>query len=128
MPEIGPLEILVIAVVALIVFGPEKLPEMGRKVGIFLANVRRMSNDMRSEFTGWMDDEDDDPFTPEDETSTAASRADEKTVSQVKNDASRDEKAASRAENNASPPEGEPAGEGSDAAVDSQTRPARVDG
>ena len=79
MPEIGPLEILVIAVVALIVFGPEKLPEMGRKAGSFVANVRRMSNDMRSEFDGWMDDddEDDDPFTPEDEASTAASRADE---------------------------------------------------
>ncbi len=76
MPEIGPLEILVIAVVALIVFGPEKLPEMGRKVGSFLAGVRRMSTEVRSEFTGLMDD-DDDPFSPEDESATAASRADE---------------------------------------------------
>ncbi len=78
MPEIGPLEILVIAVVALIVFGPEKLPEMGRKVGSFVADVRRMSNDVRSEFHGAMEDDDDDPFFPEEETSTAASTADER--------------------------------------------------
>ena len=67
-----------IAVVALIVFGPEKLPEMGRKVGSFVADVRRMSNDVRSEFHGVMEDDDDeDPFFSEEETSTAASAADE---------------------------------------------------
>ena len=71
------MEILVVAVVALIVFGPEKLPEMGRKVGSFVADIRRMSNDVRSEFHGVMDDDDDDPFFPEEEKSTAASTADE---------------------------------------------------
>ena len=82
MPEIGPLEILVVAVVALIVFGPEKLPEMGRKAGTFIASVRRMSTDVRSEFHGLVDDEDDedDPFFPEDEKATEASRADEEDV------------------------------------------------
>ena len=78
MPEIGPLEILVVAVVALIVFGPEKLPEIGRKIGNFLAGVRRMSTEMRSEFHGLIDeDESDDPFFPEDEKTTEAARADE---------------------------------------------------
>ena len=79
MPEIGPLEILVIAVVALIVFGPEKLPEVGRKVGSFMAGIRRMSSDVRSEFHGLVDDDDDadDPFFPEDEKSTEAARADQ---------------------------------------------------
>ena len=73
------MEILVIAVVALIVFGPEKLPDMARKVGNFAADLRRMSNDVRSEYGGLMDDEDDDdPFFPEDESSTEASAADEK--------------------------------------------------
>ena len=33
MPQIGPLEILVVLVVALVVFGPNKLPELGRQVG-----------------------------------------------------------------------------------------------
>lgn len=78
MPEIGPLEILVIAVVALIVFGPEKLPDMARKVGNFAADMRRMSNEVRSEYRGVLDDDDDDdPFFPEDESSTRVSSADE---------------------------------------------------
>ncbi len=72
------MEILVVAVVALIVFGPEKLPEMARKVGNFARDIRRMSEDIRSEYTGIMDDEDDDdPFFPEDESKTKASKADE---------------------------------------------------
>ena len=74
------MEILVIAVVALIVFGPEKLPEMARKVGNFAADLRRMSSDVRSEYQGIMDDDDDDdddPFFPEDESPTKASAADE---------------------------------------------------
>ena len=33
MPNIGPLEIVVILIVALIVFGPKRLPEMGRSLG-----------------------------------------------------------------------------------------------
>jgi sec-independent protein translocase protein TatA len=33
MPQIGPLEIVMILVVALVVFGPKKLPEVGRSLG-----------------------------------------------------------------------------------------------
>ncbi len=33
MPNVGPLEIVVIMIIALIVLGPKKLPEMGRSVG-----------------------------------------------------------------------------------------------
>ncbi len=33
MPGIGPMEIVVILIIALIVLGPKKLPEMGRSVG-----------------------------------------------------------------------------------------------
>ena len=50
MPQIGPLEILVVAAVALIVFGPEKLPEMARTVGRTIADIRRMADDIRSDF------------------------------------------------------------------------------
>lgn len=50
MPQIGPLEILIVAVLALLVFGPEKLPEMGRSVGKGLAQLKRMASDVKSEF------------------------------------------------------------------------------
>jgi sec-independent protein translocase protein TatA len=33
MPTIGPLELVIVLVVALIVFGPKKLPDLGRSVG-----------------------------------------------------------------------------------------------
>jgi sec-independent protein translocase protein TatA len=33
MPNIGPLEIAIVLVIALIIFGPKKLPELGRSAG-----------------------------------------------------------------------------------------------
>ena len=33
MPSIGPLEIGIVLVIALVVFGPKKLPELGRGLG-----------------------------------------------------------------------------------------------
>jgi sec-independent protein translocase protein TatA len=33
MPNIGPMEVLVVLVIALVVFGPKRLPELGRSVG-----------------------------------------------------------------------------------------------
>ena len=45
---IGSSELLVIIVVALIVIGPSKLPEIMRALGKGMAEFRRMSNDVRS--------------------------------------------------------------------------------
>jgi sec-independent protein translocase protein TatA len=33
MPNIGPLELAIVLVIALIIFGPKKLPELGRSMG-----------------------------------------------------------------------------------------------
>ncbi|HEX6461252.1 MAG TPA: twin-arginine translocase TatA/TatE family subunit [Thermoleophilaceae bacterium] len=33
MPNIGPLELIVVLVIALVILGPKKLPDMGRSVG-----------------------------------------------------------------------------------------------
>ena len=33
MPNIGPMEILIVLVIALVVFGPKRLPELGKSVG-----------------------------------------------------------------------------------------------
>jgi sec-independent protein translocase protein TatA len=47
--NLGPAEILVILIVALIVFGPKKLPEVGRQVGSAVRELRRMQDSVRSE-------------------------------------------------------------------------------
>jgi TatA/E family protein of Tat protein translocase len=44
---LGFTEILVILVVALLVFGPDRLPELARNLGRGLAEFRRASNDLR---------------------------------------------------------------------------------
>jgi sec-independent protein translocase protein TatA len=47
MGSLGMQEIIVIFVLALIVFGPRKLPEIGRTLGKSLAEFRRASNELR---------------------------------------------------------------------------------
>lgn len=47
---IGFPELLVILVVALLVFGPTKLPELARFLGRGMAEFRRASNDLRQSF------------------------------------------------------------------------------
>ncbi|MEO7189654.1 MAG: twin-arginine translocase TatA/TatE family subunit [Vicinamibacterales bacterium] len=47
----GPLgfpELVIIFIVALIVFGPRKLPELGRSLGKGLSEFKRASNELRS--------------------------------------------------------------------------------
>ena len=40
MPSIGPLEVGVVLVVTLIIFGPRRLPEVGRSLGLGLRGFR----------------------------------------------------------------------------------------
>jgi sec-independent protein translocase protein TatB len=48
--------LIIVFVVALVVFGPEKLPELARNVGKFMAEFRRMTGEFRSTFEGHMRD------------------------------------------------------------------------
>jgi sec-independent protein translocase protein TatA len=48
MGSLGVPELIIIFVVALIVFGPKKLPELGKSLGKGLAEFRRASNELRS--------------------------------------------------------------------------------
>jgi sec-independent protein translocase protein TatB len=52
MPNFTLSEILTIALVILIVFGPQRLPEMSRKAGQLIRKARLMLTDLRSEFEG----------------------------------------------------------------------------
>jgi TatA/E family protein of Tat protein translocase len=47
MGSLGWPEILMILVVALIIFGPRKLPELGKTIGQSLAQFRRASEDFK---------------------------------------------------------------------------------
>ena len=49
MPQLGPAEVLVILVVALMVFGPKRLPEVGRQVGRGLRELRKLQDTVRDE-------------------------------------------------------------------------------
>jgi sec-independent protein translocase protein TatA len=46
----GPLEIVVILVVALLIFGPKKLPEIGRSLGKAVRGFQEASQEFQSEF------------------------------------------------------------------------------
>ena len=48
MGNIGFPELIVIFVVALLVFGPKRLPELGRSLGRGIAEFRRASTDLKS--------------------------------------------------------------------------------
>ena len=48
MGQVGIWELLAIFVVALLVFGPRKLPELGRSLGKGLSEFRRASTELRS--------------------------------------------------------------------------------
>jgi Tat protein translocase TatB subunit len=62
MPQVGPMEIMLVMVLALIVYGPEKLPEIARTVGKTLADFRRVVDDAKGEFeAGLHFDEEDEP-------------------------------------------------------------------
>ncbi|MDA1094686.1 MAG: twin-arginine translocase TatA/TatE family subunit [Acidobacteria bacterium] len=46
--SIGMSELLIIGVIALLVFGPRKLPELGRSLGKSLGEFKRASNELRN--------------------------------------------------------------------------------
>jgi sec-independent protein translocase protein TatA len=47
---LGVTEVIVIFIVALVLFGPKKLPELGKTIGKALTEFRRASNDLKSTF------------------------------------------------------------------------------
>jgi len=47
MGSIGTQEIIIIFIIALIVFGPRKLPELGKTIGKGLAEFKKASNELR---------------------------------------------------------------------------------
>jgi sec-independent protein translocase protein TatA len=48
MGPIGMPEMVVIAIIALIIFGPRKLPELGKSLGKSIAEFKRASNELKN--------------------------------------------------------------------------------
>jgi sec-independent protein translocase protein TatA len=56
MPNVGPLELAIVLIIALVIFGPKRLPELGRSMG-------RGIREFRSSISGKGDDE-EEPSQP----------------------------------------------------------------
>jgi sec-independent protein translocase protein TatA len=54
MPNVGPLELAIVLIIALVVFGPKRLPELGRSLG---KGIR----EFKGSISGEHDDDDDEP-------------------------------------------------------------------
>jgi sec-independent protein translocase protein TatA len=54
--SLGPAEILVVLVLALVVFGPKRLPEVGRQVGGALRELRKVQDTVQTEIRSVIDD------------------------------------------------------------------------
>jgi sec-independent protein translocase protein TatB len=59
--NVGGGELLVILLIALLVLGPDRLPEFAKKAGKVMAEVRRVSQGFQSEIRQAMDFNDDKP-------------------------------------------------------------------
>jgi TatA/E family protein of Tat protein translocase len=55
--NIGPMELIVILLVALLIVGPKRLPEVGRTIGKSLREFRRATEEVRYSFAASLDDE-----------------------------------------------------------------------
>jgi sec-independent protein translocase protein TatA len=58
--SIGPIEIVIVLALALLVFGPQRLPQMGRTLGRSMREFRKASDDIRSSLSFSDDDEYDE--------------------------------------------------------------------
>ena len=47
---LGMQQIVIILVIALLIFGPQKVPELGRQIGGALRDLKKMSNEVQSAF------------------------------------------------------------------------------
>ncbi len=57
---IGPQEIVIIGLLALLIFGPNSLPRMARDLGRFVADARRSIDEFKEELTAASEDDEEE--------------------------------------------------------------------
>ncbi len=67
MPNIGPLELAVVLIIALVIFGPKRLPDLGKSLG-------KGMREFKDSLSGDHDDDDDDDETEQAKLEVAASQ------------------------------------------------------
>ncbi|MDC3047333.1 TatA/E family twin arginine-targeting protein translocase [Prochlorococcus sp. AH-736-A21] len=58
---VGLPEVTVILILALLIFGPKKLPELGKQLGKTLKSLKKASNEFQNEIDKVMNEEDESP-------------------------------------------------------------------
>lgn len=58
MGPVGPLELALVGLLVLVVFGPKKIPELGKSLGDGIGSFKKALSDAQSEVTSAVDDED----------------------------------------------------------------------
>ena len=69
MPNIGPLELIIVLVIILVVFGPKRLPSLGRQLG---AGMREFKDSVTGKTKGDEDDDDRPSITQSTATTATA--------------------------------------------------------
>ena len=62
--NVGPAEVLIILLVALLVLGPKKLPEAARQIGKAMSEFRRVTSGLQDEVRHVLDDHVESPPAP----------------------------------------------------------------
>ena len=61
---IGPMELIIILVIALVVFGPKRLPDMGRSLGKAIREFRNAGKEIQNDIVESIDKDDQDTTKP----------------------------------------------------------------
>ena len=75
MLNVGPAELILIFLVALLVVGPRRLPQLGRTIGKSLREFRRATDDFKQSFEFGVDDDDFPDEEPDGQRPAAPTRA-----------------------------------------------------
>ena len=87
---VGLPEVTVILILALLIFGPKKLPELGKQLGKTLKSLKKASNEFQNEIDQVMNEEREGEFTEAVESNQKNESNQEKLASEKKNPSQRE--------------------------------------